>query len=696
MPFSQRRRPALILAGLAFLSLLSCNTPAPETPPSSDAVEQAQPMPLDAALALLDERDDWAEHGPMPLPRHPAEKYLKGWTIALDPGHGGDAHLPNYKRGPTGVREAEINWRVAVLLQKLLTDAGARVVMTRDGDVDVGLAQRAAIANDAGADLFISLHHNASSRPTTNYGSVWYHGHVDDAEPALDAARYIAHRLGAELRTDVGLTSPLMSDQQMYANGFGVLRACEMPAILCESSFHSNPDEEQRLRDAGYNLREAYAIYTALCEYAYGGRPTQTEPVVEAGPSRVRITTVLDDGLPAGWWGSDRQRILSSTIMVTLDGRRLPHRYDPATRVLTAEAPLSRVEPGPHELHIRHANLFKHHNWPQRYDIAMPHTDPTPAHPDRPWLGLPRLDGAPTLVGVDASLDGLFDMPEGSAMTVARVDPATGRLLTARWRDTGDLGFYPASTVKWVTAAMTLELMQAHDMRLDTVLQVGDDPPRSMRDLLAGMIVMSDNQAFNTLQEAVGFGETYERMKSWGCTKAMIRRHFTRPHWSHSREVRIHDGGRLAATIAPRPAPDIPLNADPNPEGNPESNWFTTDDLVRCAAAMMMGPTRDRPHFDELCAHLGYTNQGFIRDGLAKLTAQRDDRPAFVTLNKPGWWPGDGANVDLAYVYDVNRREHYLIGLYVQGTLEEAKAVMAEASRAVFAAIHDGGLRLDP
>jgi hypothetical protein len=77
------------------------------------------PTKLDKALSRLDNRPDWQQFGKIDVPRHPAEKYLEGWVIVLDPGHGGDAHLENYKRGPTGVREAEMNWRVGVLLEKL-------------------------------------------------------------------------------------------------------------------------------------------------------------------------------------------------------------------------------------------------------------------------------------------------------------------------------------------------------------------------------------------------------------------------------------------------------------------------------------------------------------------------------------------------------------------------------------------------
>lgn len=374
MFLSQIRVNAALLFSLALAAALLSYSPSP------GHAADWKPAPLEDALDLLDERADWRQWDPIEFPRHPAEKFLEDWVIVLDPGHGGDAHRPGYKRGPTGVREAQINWRVGVLLERLLSEAGVHVVMTRTGDMDVSLAERAEIANTVehpdggiGADLFISLHHNATGNPETNYTSVWHHGEVDWSEPDVDVARYIAHSLFRNLRTDAGLTSYLLSDQLMYSRGFGVLNRTRVPAILLETSFHTNPREEQRLRDAVYNLREAYAIYTGLCEYAYGGRPTQSEPEIVVDDGDVRLQTELDDGLPKGWWGSGRNRTVSSSVQVFLDGEPVLSRYDPGEKVLTATFPLEN--PGADEagyiVSVHHSNQSKHHNWPQRYRLTF-------------------------------------------------------------------------------------------------------------------------------------------------------------------------------------------------------------------------------------------------------------------------------------------------------------------------------------
>jgi N-acetylmuramoyl-L-alanine amidase len=338
-------------------------------------------MPLPSAMKLIDSRAEWTDRQPINVARHPAEKFLKGMTIVIDPGHGGEdggissTQPSNYKAGPTGIREADINLRVGLLLERLLKDAGVNVILTRHGDDTISLHARAEVANNAkridggtGADLFISIHHNAGGGGKTNFTSVFYHGSVDDNEPDMDMARYLALELGRAMRTQVAKSSPIFSSQLMYNGGFGVLRDCEVPGVLAECSFFTDPAEEQRLRDAGYNLREAYAMYVGLCEWAYCGRPTQSTPVVKQDRNRLVLTTTLDEGLPQ-WWGSDRSRILKSTVQVTLDGKVLPIEYDELSRDVTATLPAS-VRQGEHVVAVHHANLLKNHNWPQRYQLS--------------------------------------------------------------------------------------------------------------------------------------------------------------------------------------------------------------------------------------------------------------------------------------------------------------------------------------
>src|SRR5690606_35135202 len=191
---------------------------------------------------------------------------LAGRTICLDPGHGGTADTDHFRRGPAGEREEWINLRVARQLQTLLEQAGAKVVMTRDEDVFVPLAERARIAQEAGAELFLSIHHNATADPQVNFPIVYFHGNASEnrAGVALGQAIVAAFR-------DAGFPAPgapasVVSDHTIFAgSGAAVLRGSYgIPGGLAEASFLTHPDEEQRLKPAAHNQREAEAYFAAL------------------------------------------------------------------------------------------------------------------------------------------------------------------------------------------------------------------------------------------------------------------------------------------------------------------------------------------------------------------------------------------------------------------------------------------------
>lgn len=143
----------LLLAGVL---LAGCHAPRKPAPQPDKGPASADPH-LSVNTLLSADSDYVARRladGSMAWPAYAG--FLEGVKICLDPGHGGDAHLRGFKRGPTGVREAEMNLRVAQFLRELLEEAGAEVLLTREGDEDVSLRRRAEIANDWGADLFIS------------------------------------------------------------------------------------------------------------------------------------------------------------------------------------------------------------------------------------------------------------------------------------------------------------------------------------------------------------------------------------------------------------------------------------------------------------------------------------------------------------------------------------------------------------
>lgn len=337
----------LLIAGV--WAFAGCKAPAPIDPMVS--VNTLLAAPEDYAVRRIGTTE-------YPLPSF--AKYLRDVRIVLDPGHGGDATQRGFKRGPTGVREAEMNLRVAKYLREFLVRAGAQVRLTREDDTDLSHADRAAVANDWPAHFFISLHHNAiENKPEVNYTTVWYHRDVDRSPASLDLARYLSDGLHEALRLPRYAEVPLKSDQLMYADGFAVLRHCRVPGALTESSFYTNPQEEQRLRDPAYNLREAYGVFLALARYAAAGLPSVRLVEVQPSGSGSHLVLELDDGLRSRRaWGHERQMILSDTIRVRLNGVPVEHTFVNEGYRVTVSIPAG-TSPGRHKLTVQFCNMNK-------------------------------------------------------------------------------------------------------------------------------------------------------------------------------------------------------------------------------------------------------------------------------------------------------------------------------------------------
>ena len=308
----------------------------------------------------------------------PYARYLQGIKICLDPGHGGQGHLPKYKRGPTGLREAEVNLRVSLYLRDFLSQAGACVVMTRADDSYVSIPERSEIANQHEVDLFISIHHNSSGNPSTNYASTWYHRDADDSPASLDLARYIQQGVSEALRLPQFAATGLYSDQLMVPSGFGVLRLTKAPAVVCEASFYSNPEEEERLRKKTYNRREAYGYFLGIARYVAAGFPEgilQTPTSESTTDNKTpRIEIRISDGIHTrGVWIIKRQQVFSDSIRVKLDGAVVQHHYlrDSDLIVVTPTEPLSN---GVHWIETSLVNYYGNHNLPapQWFKVAPP------------------------------------------------------------------------------------------------------------------------------------------------------------------------------------------------------------------------------------------------------------------------------------------------------------------------------------
>ena len=190
---------------------------------------------------------------------------LSGKVIVVDPGHGGTADTDSYRVGPGGEREEWINLRVGLILQNLLEEKGASVLMTRTSDSAVVLSDRAQLAVDNQADLFVSIHHNATADPSVNFPIIYYHGKATENKAGTKLAEELAKALVSHMYPAETPFS-IVSDFTIFSQaGTSVLRGTYgIPGIIAEASFFTNPNEEQRLKQRDHNRKEAMAYAEAI------------------------------------------------------------------------------------------------------------------------------------------------------------------------------------------------------------------------------------------------------------------------------------------------------------------------------------------------------------------------------------------------------------------------------------------------
>lgn len=224
----------------------------------------------------------------------PNASYLQGKTIALDPGHGGTALTDSFRVGPTGEREEWINLRVGLALKSRLESFGARVIISREEDRHVELVARAEQAMGEKADLFISIHHNATADRRVNFPIIYFHGSAEENPSSIRLARYIGEAFVDYMFKDPqpepeniethsiryqGVPLHVVSDYTIFPKrGAMVLRGTYgIPAIIAEASFFSNAEEELRLKTQDYNDAEVEAYLIGIARFFADGpvEPTQ-------------------------------------------------------------------------------------------------------------------------------------------------------------------------------------------------------------------------------------------------------------------------------------------------------------------------------------------------------------------------------------------------------------------------------------
>ena len=282
--------------------------PVADSAPSANPTPSPVPSPATVADALPAD--------PLPVPevatQTPAEPVMEApitnkpavvngqrlITIAIDAGHGGED--PGAK-GANGSHEKNITLAIAKLLkQKIDAESNMRGILTRDGDYFIPLHGRVVKARNMQADLFVSIHADAFVRPDARGSSVFA---LSEKGATSASARYLAKKenesdliggvsldkgdmnlartlldlsqtatindslkLGKHVLMKIGEINPLHKGSVEQA-GFAVLKSPDIPSILVETAFISNPEEERKLNDDDYRSKLSLAILAGIKKY---------------------------------------------------------------------------------------------------------------------------------------------------------------------------------------------------------------------------------------------------------------------------------------------------------------------------------------------------------------------------------------------------------------------------------------------
>jgi N-acetylmuramoyl-L-alanine amidase len=222
---------------------------------------------------------------------------LKIGKIVIDPGHGGH---DTGTIGPNGLLEKDLVLDVSKRLGKLIrTRLGADVVFTRRDDTFIPLETRTEIANQEQADLFVSVHANSSHDPDARGVETYYLNFTSSPEALevaarenaasdksihelqdlvkkialkekIEESREFAADVQRSLHTGLSARNPGERDRGVKKAPFVVLIGANMPSILAEISFLSNPGDERRLRTPEYRQRIAESLYRGIARYING------------------------------------------------------------------------------------------------------------------------------------------------------------------------------------------------------------------------------------------------------------------------------------------------------------------------------------------------------------------------------------------------------------------------------------------
>ncbi len=180
-----------------------------------------------------------------------------GKIIAVDAGHGSPDPGAT---GKLGTKEKDITLDIAKRVKNLLEARGAKVIMTRTGEPEIGLYERTSKANSAKANIFVSIHMNANDNAALGGTSTYVYSGAKNAR--VQESERLARYIQSELVKVLGLR-----DIGVKYDNFAVLRTSNMPAVLCELAFISNIPEEKYMNTDGFKNTAAEAIVQGIGRY---------------------------------------------------------------------------------------------------------------------------------------------------------------------------------------------------------------------------------------------------------------------------------------------------------------------------------------------------------------------------------------------------------------------------------------------
>ena len=197
------------------------------------------------------------------------------FVVAIDAGHGGkDVGAI----GPNGTYEKQVVYAISRKLENLIQqDANMKPVLVRKGDAFIGLQRRSEIARDAKADLFVSIHADAYQDGAVKGSSVFTLLNRKGRNGPSASTRKASNRAAAKILGEFRSQQHLHCRQVKRAR-YAVLKSPDVPSMLIETGFITNPLEERKLASHSHQEKLAHSIYNGIRAYARTASPKSAKP----------------------------------------------------------------------------------------------------------------------------------------------------------------------------------------------------------------------------------------------------------------------------------------------------------------------------------------------------------------------------------------------------------------------------------